>query len=346
MSTNIAIIGATGAVGTEFIKVIAHLKFNYDNLFLVASSRSAGQVVVNELGSFVVQDIAEFDFSQVTYAFFTAGGNVSREWAKSAVDAGAIVIDNTSAFRMDPQVPLIVPEVNQTDYNHERLIANPNCSTIQIVRALAPIEQLFGLSKVVVATYQAASGAGNAGINELHASMLNDGETINDNSNVFSRPLAHNVIPQIDKFLDNDFTFEEEKVRFESRKILGLPSLFITCTAVRVPVFTGHCAAVYVETESEIDINELTSAYESIADVELAEYAQQFPTPKLIESPENVYIGRLRREPDNAKGLWLWVVANNLWVGAALNAVRIAEQLQQADTNAHEVTLAVPVIES
>jgi len=345
MSTNIAIIGATGAVGTEFVKVIAHLNFTYDNLFLVASSRSAGQVVVNELGSFVVQDIAEFDFAQVTYAFFTAGGNVSREWAKKAIDAGAIVIDNTSAFRMDPQVPLIVPEVNQRAYNQERLIANPNCSTIQIVRALAPIEQLFGLSKVVVATYQAASGAGNAGINELHASMLNDGESINDNSSVFSRPLAHNVIPQIDKFLDNDFTFEEEKVRFESRKILGLPSLFVTCTAVRVPVFTGHCAAVYVETDSDIDLDKLASVYASISDIELAEAAQQFPTPRLIDNPENVYIGRLRREPDNAKGLWLWVVANNLWVGAALNAVRIAEQLQLADAKTKEATATAPVVE-
>jgi aspartate-semialdehyde dehydrogenase len=330
MSVNIAIIGATGAVGTEFIKVIEHLNFDFDELHLVASSRSAGQMIVNNLGRFVIQDIEQFDFSNITYAFFTAGGSVSRQWAQKAVNAGATVIDNTSAFRMDPKVPLIVPEVNLSSYKKEKLIANPNCSTIQIVRALKPIDDLFGLDKVIVSTYQAASGAGNAGIDELHASMLDDGEEKPKNvSGVFSRPLAHNVIPQIDKFLDNDFTFEEEKVRFESRKILESEDLFITCTAVRVPVFIGHSAAVYIETTEDVDLEKLSACYSEISDIELADSPKSFPTPLLIEAPDKVYIGRLRSEPNTPKGIWLWVVANNLWVGAALNAVRIAQQLEK-----------------
>jgi len=329
MSTNIAIIGATGAVGSEFIKVIEHLKFDFDELHLVASSRSAGQMIVNNLGNFVVQDIETFDFSTITYAFFTAGGSVSRKWAEKAVNAGATVIDNTSAFRMDPLVPLIIPEVNLSSYKQEKLIANPNCSTIQIVRALKPIDELFGLDKVIISTYQAASGAGNAGIEELHASMLNENENATEASTVFSRPLAHNVIPQIDKFLDNDFTFEEEKVRFESRKILAANDLFITCTAVRVPVFTGHSAAVYVETVEDIDLEKLAASFAEIPDIELSNTASSFPTPRLIASQDKVYIGRMRKEPNTPKGVWLWVVANNLWVGAALNAVLIAQQLQK-----------------
>ncbi len=329
MSVNIAIIGATGAVGSEFIKVIKHLNFDFNELYLVASSRSAGQLSTSELGYFVIEDIEKFDFSNITYAFFTAGSEVSKEWADKAINAGAIVIDNTSAFRMSPTTPLIVPEVNFSSYNQEKLIANPNCSTIQIVRALKPIDELFGLDKVIVSTYQAASGAGNAGVEELHASNLDEGDSTSKKScAAFSRPLAHNVIPQIDKFLDNDFTFEEEKVRFESRKILESDDLFITCTAVRVPVFTGHCAAVYVETTEDADLDKLINTFAEIPDIEVASTPESFSTPRMIESRDKVYISRLRQEPSTPKGLWLWIVADNLWVGAALNAVRIAQQIE------------------
>lgn len=332
MSKNIAIIGATGAVGSEFIKIIKFLNCDFDELHLVASSRSAGKTVLNSLGSFVLQDIELFDFSNVTYAFFTAGSAVSRRWAAKAIEAGAIVIDNTSAFRMNSEVPLTVPEVNLSSYKGEKLIANPNCSTIQIVRAIKPIDLLFGLEKVIVSTYQAASGAGTAGIEELRSSIRNNEDhNPSTNSGVFNRPLANNVIPQIDRFLTNGFTFEEEKVRFETRKILESDDLFITCTAVRVPVFNGHSASVYVETTKNIDLEELTASYKQISDIELSDYSQSFPTPLLIEEPEKVYIGRLRREPYTPKGIWLWVVANNLWVGAALNAVRIMQQIEKCD---------------
>lgn len=329
MKPEIAIVGATGAVGAEFINVLNHLEFAFSKLHLIASARSAGKQLETRLGTFEVQDIAKFDFSQVKYAFFTAGGDVSRQWAELATDAGAIVIDNTSAFRMQEGVPLIVPEINQSVYQNDSLIANPNCSTIQLVRALAPIAQTAGLTKVIASTYQAVSGAGNEGMNTLHASLL-EAEEKTDVEGPFPRPIAHNVIPCIDRFMDNDFTFEEEKVRFESRKILGLPDLFVTCTAVRVPVFRGHAVAAYVETQEDVDLTHITAALEA-AGVVVAKSPEDFPTPRTMKTFHDVYVGRLRKEPDTPKGLWLWVVADNLWVGAALNAVRIAQELERAE---------------
>lgn len=326
MNLQIAIIGATGAVGNEFIQVIHHLRFPYSKLHLVASSRSAGKTLRTVEGDLIVQDIASFDFSQVKYAFFTAGSSVSKDWAQKAIDAGAIVIDNTSAFRMQTDVPLIVPEINAHTYEDQPLIANPNCSTIQLVRALAPIHKALGVKRVIASTYQAVSGAGNEGINALHASLIDDDEKSEDTP--FPCPIAHNVIPCIDRFMENDFTFEEEKVRFETRKILGIPDLFVTCTAVRVPVFRGHAVAVYIETEQDVDMNIVNSAL-SAEGIIVAASPDQFPTPRTLAHNYDVYVGRQRKEPDNPKGVWLWVVADNLWVGAALNAVRIAQELER-----------------
>lgn len=326
MKPEIAIVGATGAVGSEFIRVIQHLDFEYSRMHLIASSRSAGKAIQTSAGDFIVQDIASFDFSQVKYAFFTAGGSVSREWAKIATDAGAIVIDNTSAFRMQPEVPLIVPEINAGAYQGQKLIANPNCSTIQVVRALAPIQAEFGINKVVASTYQAVSGAGNEGVSALNAGLVEVGES-EDGRSPFPRPIAHNVIPCIDKFMDNGFTFEEEKVRFETRKILGLPGLFVSCTAVRVPVYRGHAVAVYIETDRDVDISRVNGVLEASGLI-VSSSPDSFPTPRTIPNSYDVFVGRQRKEPDNPKGLWLWVVADNLWVGAALNAVRIAEVLE------------------
>ncbi|MHA7854972.1 aspartate-semialdehyde dehydrogenase [Marinobacter shengliensis] len=327
MKPSIAIIGATGAVGSEFISVLKHFDFQFEKLYLVASARSAGNVVSTPFGNLTVEDITYFDFSAVRYAFFTAGGKVSRGWAKKAVEAGATVIDNTSAFRMQDAVPLIVPEINLDSFSGQKLISNPNCSTIQLVRALAPIRDAFGLSRVIASTYQAVSGAGTEGINALHSSILNSEEAEEEESGPFPRQIAHNVIPSIDRFMDNGFTFEEEKVRFESRKILELPDLFITCTAVRVPVFRGHSVAAYIETEHPIDVEGVKQALRQ-AGVVVCDRQEDFPTPRTIKDYHSVYVGRIRKEPDSPTGLWLWVVADNLWVGAALNAVSIAKELE------------------
>ncbi|HET8800349.1 MAG TPA: aspartate-semialdehyde dehydrogenase [Marinobacter sp.] len=326
MKPVIAIVGATGAVGSEFLLVLKKMGFKFEKLHLVASKRSAGRVLKTVFGDHEVVDIEQFDFSQVKYAFFSAGGNVSREWAPKAAAQGAIVIDNTSAFRMQDTVPLIVPEINQSAYKGQKLISNPNCSTIQLVRALAPIHARFGVRKVIASTYQAVSGAGNEGVNGLHASLV-DSEGAGDSS-PFSRPIAHNVIPQIDRFMDNGFTFEEEKVRFETRKILNEPDMFVTCTAVRVPVFRGHSVAAYIETDKAFDMGAVKAALVGQG-IKVAHNPEDFPTPRTIEDKEDVYVGRIRREPDARNGLWLWVVADNLWVGAAWNAVRIAQELER-----------------
>ncbi|WP_404361667.1 aspartate-semialdehyde dehydrogenase [Marinobacter sp.] len=326
MKPVIAIVGATGAVGSEFLLVLKKMGFEFEQLHLVASKRSAGKVLKTVFGDYEVVDIEQFDFSQVKYAFFSAGGNVSREWAPKAAAQGAIVIDNTSAFRMQDTVPLIVPEINQSAYTGQKLISNPNCSTIQLVRALAPIHERFGVRKVIASTYQAVSGAGNEGVNGLHASLV-DSEGAGDSS-PFSRPIAHNVIPQIDRFMDNGFTFEEEKVRFETRKILSEPDMFVTCTAVRVPVFRGHSVAAYIETDKAFDMGAVKAALVGQG-IKVAPNPEDFPTPRTIENKEDVYVGRIRREPDARNGLWLWVVADNLWVGAAWNAVRIARELER-----------------
>lgn len=326
MKPVIAIVGATGAVGSEFLLVLKKMGFEFEQLHLVASKRSAGKVLKTVFGDYEVVDIEEFDFSQVKYAFFSAGGNVSREWAPKAAAQGAIVIDNTSAFRMQDKVPLIVPEINQSAYTGQKLISNPNCSTIQLVRALSPIHERFGVRKVIASTYQAVSGAGNEGVNGLHASLV-DSEGAGDSS-PFSRPIAHNVIPQIDRFMDNGFTFEEEKVRFETRKILNEPDMFVTCTAVRVPVFRGHSVAAYIETDKAFDMGAVKAALVGQG-IKVAHNPEDFPTPRTIENKGDVYVGRIRREPDARNGLWLWVVADNLWVGAAWNAVRIARELER-----------------
>ncbi|GAA3563451.1 aspartate-semialdehyde dehydrogenase [Marinobacter xestospongiae] len=326
MKPVIAIVGATGAVGSEFLLVLKKMGFKFEQLHLVASKRSAGRVLKTVFGDHEVVNIEQFDFSQVKYAFFSAGGNVSREWAPKVAAQGAIVIDNTSAFRMQDTVPLIVPEINQSAYTGQKLISNPNCSTIQLVRALAPIHERFGVRKVIASTYQAVSGAGNEGVNGLHASLIDSEGT--GNSSPFSRPIAHNVIPQIDRFMDNGFTFEEEKVRFETRKILNEPDMFVTCTAVRVPVFRGHSVAAYIETDKAFDMGTVKAALVGKG-IKVAHNPEDFPTPRTIEDKEDVYVGRIRREPGARNGLWLWVVADNLWVGAAWNAVRIAQELER-----------------
>ncbi|WP_394134517.1 aspartate-semialdehyde dehydrogenase [Aliivibrio fischeri] len=320
MLNSVAIIGATGAVGTEFLNVLERKNIKIDQLFLVASSRSAGNEVQTYMGKLKVIDIEHFDFSKAQISFFSAGGSVSKKWAPIAANAGSIVIDNTSVFRMDNDKPLMCPEVNGTP-TVAPIIANPNCSTIQIVKALAPIHNLFGLKKVVVSTYQSVSGAGNAGVDELHFQLLND----RSKSSIFSESIAHNVIPQIDRMLDSGSTFEEEKVRNESRKILGLPDLDVVCTAVRVPVFRGHSAAITVETEHPINTSLLYSTYKELNHLEVS--STTFHTPRGIYNPALTYISRIRQNPDNDKSLSLWVVADNLWVGAALNGVLIAEQI-------------------
>lgn len=330
---NIAIVGATGAVGKELQQLMTERDFPIGTLALVASNRSAGKTVVFRGKSYKVQALDSFDFSKVDIAFFSAGTSTSQEYARRAANQGALVIDNTNAFRMDPDSPLVVPQVNPhqlASRPKSGIVANPNCSTIQMVRALKPVNRAFGLKRVVVSTYQAASGGGLTGIDELKRDTLAAMEgMVETNITRFPRPLGGNVIPQIDVFLDSGFTLEEQKMRQETRKIMEM-ELPLTATAVRVPVMNGHSEAIYVECDRPIDLAKLYREMKKEEELVIHQQPNDFPTPRFEGQGDPVHVGRVRIDPDNNKGLWLWVVANNLRVGAALNAIQIAEHLTEA----------------
>jgi aspartate-semialdehyde dehydrogenase len=322
-----ALVGATGAVGGAFLDVLRFLELPTDRLDLLASRRSAGRSVdvggeAREVGA-----LDDYDFSTCDVAFFSAGGDVSGAFAREATAAGCTVIDNTSRFRMDPDVPLVVPGINGEvleDLGPGALIANPNCSTIQIVKVMAPIRRLFGHRRSVISTYQAASGAGAKAADELMAHSR--AEVPPPTSEHFVRPLAFNVVPVIDKLLDDGFTKEERKITEEARKILGAPDLAVTATAVRVPVHTGHAVAMFTETEADVDVARLIDTLRADPEVVCCDDAE-LPTPRFIERKDQTYVGRIRLDPDDPRGLWTWIVADNLWVGAAYNGARIAEAL-------------------
>jgi aspartate-semialdehyde dehydrogenase len=322
-----ALVGATGAVGSAFLDVLRHLELPSDELDLLASRRSAGRKLAVGSREIEVQALDDYDFSKCDVAFFSAGGDISGAFARKATAAGCTVIDNTSRFRMDADVPLIVPQINGAlllDLPRGALIANPNCSTIQIVKVMAPIKRLFGHRSSVISTYQAASGAGAGAARELMAHSR--AEVPPDSSECFVRPLAFNVVPVIDKFLDDGFTKEERKITEESRKILGAPDLRVTATAVRVPVATGHAVAMFTQTEEPVDVARLVADLEANPEVVVCDDSA-IPTPRFIERRDQTYVGRIRLDPGDPCGLWTWIVADNLWVGAAYNGAQIAQAL-------------------
>ena len=338
----VALVGATGAVGETFLQLLLERDIVVDELHLVASGRSAGREVVHRGRTHVVEDLATFDFGRADLAFFSAGTSVSEKWAPVAAEAGALVIDNTNAFRMDPASPLVVPQVNghllrQRPANG--IIANPNCSTIPLARLLRPLDERYGVASVVVSTYQAASGKGLTGITELTddtAQVLAD-RASEGLGECFEQGLAFNVVPRIDVLLENRFTLEERKMTREARKILDRPDLLLTATCVRVPVLNGHSEAAYVrlrEAPEIADVLTLLAAQEEVRVHDLDD-PRAFPTPRRTQDEADlVHVGRVRVEPDDddpsgPRGLWLWLVADNLRIGAALNAVQIAERLSR-----------------
>lgn len=330
----VAIAGATGAVGRTLIDLMVARGFPYASLDLLASERSAGQVIEVNGRAHRVQSLESFDFGAVDIAFFSCGTSVSRVQGRRAAAEGALVIDNTNAFRMDPDTPLVVPQVN-ADVLRTRpasgIVANPNCSTIPLVRLLRPIDALHGVERVVVSTYQAASGAGANGIAELEASARHalDAPQTPDTANArFPVPLAFNLIPSIDVPLETGFTLEEQKMRQESRKILGRPDLRLTATCVRVPVVNGHSEAAFVVCRDPVDreaVVEALRAADEVAVFDDGPGAVSYPTPRYLENPDHVHVGRIRVDPDDPNGLWLWLIADNLRIGAALNAIQIGE---------------------
>ena len=319
----LAVLGATGAVGRTMLRVLDERRFDVDELVPLASERSAGQRLEWRGREWTVRAPAPGVFRGCGVALFSAGASRSREWAPRAADEGAVVVDNSSAWRMDPQVPLVVPEVN-ADAAHERplgVIANPNCSTIQLVVALEALRRAAGLKRVVAATYQSVSGAGQKGIAALHDELNG---AVRGADSPFSAPIHGNVIPRIGAAADGGWTEEEVKIRNETRKILGLPGLAVSATCVRVPVEVGHSIAATIETERPLPLNEARAALREMPGIELLEGGCD-PLPRDVAGTDVVRVGRLRADPDVPNVLHLWVVGDNLRKGAATNAVQIAE---------------------
>ncbi|TYR82771.1 aspartate-semialdehyde dehydrogenase [Priestia megaterium] len=335
---HVAVVGATGAVGQQMIKTLQERNFPVGKLTLLSSARSAGKKLLFNGQEVVVQEATPDSFEGVDIALFSAGGSISKALAPEAVKSGAIVVDNTSAYRMDENVPLVVPEVNEEALKtHNGIIANPNCSTIQMVAALQPLREAYGLSKVLVSTYQAVSGAGAAAINELKEqakAILEDKEFTPEilpvGGDKKHYQIAFNAIPQIDKFQDNGFTFEEMKMINETKKIMNMPELPVAATCVRLPVVTGHSESVYIEIEKDgvtvADVKKLLADAPGIVLQDDPEN-QVYPMPADCVGKRDVFVGRIRKDLDRDNGFHMWIVSDNLLKGAAWNSVQIAESL-------------------
>ncbi len=332
---NVAVVGATGAVGEQIIRLLEERDFPLSSLKLLSSARSAGTKLKFKGHEIAVEEAKPESFMGVDIALFSAGGDVSKALIPHAVEHGAVCIDNTNAYRMDPDTPLIVPEVNIDKLSgHKGIIANPNCSTIQMVAALKPLYDRYGISRIIVSTYQAVSGAGAKAINEM---LRQSGEVLAGNDPkpdilpTASLPVKHqiafNVIPQIDKFTDNGFTLEEMKMIRETKKILGDDTLEVTATCVRVPVVYGHSESVYVELKSDFEVEEAKNLLSDAPGIVLLDdpAGQQYPMPVFAAGKNETFVGRVRRDISNPRGLNLWIVSDNLLKGAAWNAVQIAE---------------------
>ncbi|GAB0167105.1 aspartate-semialdehyde dehydrogenase [Lysinibacillus sp. CTST325] len=333
----VAVVGATGAVGTKMMEQLIKRNFPIGDIKFLASARSAGKPIEFNGKTYTIEEATPEAFEGVNVALFSAGGSVSAVLAPEAAKRGAVVIDNTSHFRMDPEVPLVVPEVNRGDLaKHKGIIANPNCSTIQMMAALEPIRNAFGLTKIIVSTYQAVSGAGISAIQELKAQSENwdagkdvEANILPSGSDKRHYPIARNVIPQIDKFTDNGFTYEEMKMINETKKIMHAPELKVAATCVRVPVVSGHSESVYIEVEKEATVQEIFEVLRSAPGIVLQDNiaTQTYPMPIYAEGEDATYVGRIRQDLDNKKGFHLWIVSDNLLKGAALNSIQIAEAM-------------------
>ena len=326
----VAVVGATGAVGNEMIATLEGREFPVGTLRLFASERSEGKYLKFRDTDVSVETLDENCFKGIDIALFSAGAERSRIWAPIAVKSGCIVVDNSSQWRMDPEVPLVVPEINPDDLKwHKGIIANPNCSTIQMVVVLKPIHDVAKIKRVVVTTFQSVSGTGQKAMDELlkqTTDLLNFKEIT---CNVYPHQIAFNVLPHIDKFLDNDYTKEEMKMVNETRKIIGDNSIRVTATTVRVPVFRGHSESVNIETEKKLTANEVRAILSEAPGVVVfdAPHKNVYPLPVSIAGTDETYVGRIREDESIENGINLWVVADNLRKGAALNAVQIAEKL-------------------
>jgi len=330
---DIAVAGATGLVGEALLEILAEREFPVGKLHALASSRSAGKYVQFGDRSIKVQNLAEFDFAGVDIAFFSAGGSVSAEHVPRAAAEDCVVIDNTSHFRNEPDVPLVVSEVNPAalaEYGARNIVANPNCSTIQLVVALKPIHDAVGINRICVATYQAVSGAGRTSMGALAsqaASLLNGRsvDTVGD-----AKPIAFNAIPHIDTFQDNGYTREEMKMVWETRKILADDAILISATAVRIPVFYGHSEVVNIETREKISARRVRELLESAPGIQVVDDARLGGYPTAVTEAarhDDVFVGRIREDISHDLGISLWVVADNVRKGAALNSIQIAEIL-------------------
>lgn len=337
-SVNVAIVGATGAVGTSILEKLVERNFPMKSIKLLASKRSAGVEISVGDETYIVEETVPEAFEGIDIAFFSAGGTISEMFAEEAVKRGAVVIDNTSAFRMTEGIPLVVPEVNPEALKaHKGIIANPNCSTIQMVAALKPLRDKFGLKRIIVSTYQAVSGAGAEAIDELENQSKQFEERGKVEANVLPSaggerhyPIAFNIIPQIDSFDESGYTLEELKMMNETKKIFDDYSLSVAATCVRIPVVSGHSESVYIETEQDdLSIQDILQALEGTPGliVQNDDATQTYPMPVFAEGKDEVFVGRVRKDRETSNGYHLWIVSDNLLKGAALNSVQIAESL-------------------
>lgn len=331
---NVAVVGATGAVGREMVKVLEERNFSVKSLKLLASERSAGERIKFKGEDVLVEILREDSFKGVEIGLFSPGSKISSVFAPIAAKAGAVVIDNTSYFRMDPDVPLIVPEVNPgaiKDYEKRGIIANPNCSTIQMVVALKPLHDYAKVKRVVVATYQAVSGAGKDAMDELHNQTVGILNMTEVKTKVFPHQIAFNMLPHIDVFLENGYTKEEMKMVNETQKIMGDPSIKVSPTTVRVPVFISHSEAINVEFEKPLSVEKARELLENFPGIVVIDNPEknEYPMPLLSAGRDEVFVGRIRKDISLENGLNFWCVADNLRKGAATNAVQIAELLTE-----------------
>ncbi|GLX77443.1 aspartate-semialdehyde dehydrogenase [Thalassotalea insulae] len=328
---DVCVLGATGLVGKTIMEILEQRDFPVNKLYPLASARSAGETIEFNGETIEVIDADTFDFSLAQIGFFSAGGSISAKFAPIAGDAGCIVIDNTSEFRYEADVPLVVPEVNPqalAEYRNRNIIANPNCSTIQMMVALKPIYDAVGIERVNVSTYQSVSGAGKEAMDELakQCADLLSGKPIE--SKAFSRQIAFNVIPQIDVFMENGYTKEEMKMVWETKKILGDENVLVNPTAVRVPVFFGHGEALHIETREQISAEQVKELLKQAPGVEVCEKDEDFPT-QIGEASgvDATFVGRIREDLSHNNGINMWIVADNVRKGAATNSIQIAELL-------------------
>jgi aspartate-semialdehyde dehydrogenase len=328
----VGVVGATGAVGREMLKILEQRNFPAETVRALASSKSAGTTLPFREGQLTVEELREDSFEDIDLALFSAGGGTSKEFAPKAAEANCVVVDNSSAWRMDPEVPLVVPEVNPNDlYKHKKIIANPNCSTIQMVVVLQPLHEAGTIRRVVVSTYQAVSGSGQSAIEELENQVRAIFNMRDPECNVYPYQIAFNCLPHIDAFQENDYTKEEMKMVNETKKIMGDENIRVTATTVRVPVFYGHSESVNIETEQKIPAKEARAILSQAPNVKVLDNPNEKIYPLAIHAAgqDETFVGRIREDETIANGLNLWIVSDNIRKGAALNTIQIAEELLQ-----------------